>query len=373
MKLLFALPGFHRHERGAEVALLAVATELARLGNEVTVVGSGPSRDGQAYRYIQVRTIDRERFESFPSGPFFRNETAYEDLTFAFGLLRKVRTSDYDVTLTCSFPFTHFVLRRGKAAHVFVTQNGDWPAYSSASEYRLFKCDGLVCTNPDYYERNRDQWTAALIPNGIDPTEYLSGPTDRARFNLPESTPVILMVSAFIESKRVLDGIRSVALLPNAHLVIAGDGPMRDQVDRVAAEALPGRFTRLTLPAKCMPNLYRSVDVFLHMSKAESFGNVFVEALASGLPVVAHDTSRIRWIVGDQEFLTDTNSPELTAAAIRDAVASDPQLGRLRRSRAQEFSWQSIGARYNTFMSEVVEKTGRKIGANAFPRYSPHS
>ena len=356
MRLLFALPGFHRHDRGAEVALLAVASGLAQLGDAVTVVGSGPVRDGQAYRYMQVPSIGRERFESFPFGPFFRNETAYEDLTFALGLLRKVRPSDYDVTLTCAYPFTNWSLRRGRAAHVFVTQNGDWPAYSRNSEFRFFGCDGLVCTNPDYYNRNRARWPAALIPNGIDPADFLPGPSERARFGLPEGTPVVLMVSALIESKRVLDGIRAVALVPGAHLVVAGDGPMRNQVDHAAAEALTGRFTRLTLPAKCMPKLYRSADVFLHLSKAESFGNVFVEALASGLPVVAHDTSRTRWIVGEEQFLTDTDPPESTAAAIRAAIAADPALSESRRARAQVFGWQRIVAQYRAFLADVVER-----------------
>lgn len=42
MRLLFALPGFHLFDRGAEVALLSVAAELAKKGDNVTVVGSGP-------------------------------------------------------------------------------------------------------------------------------------------------------------------------------------------------------------------------------------------------------------------------------------------------------------------------------------------
>jgi glycosyltransferase involved in cell wall biosynthesis len=356
MKLLFALPGFHQRDRGAEVALLAIASELAKLDNEVTVVGSGAARPGQAYRYMQLPAIGRERFEAFPSFPLFRNETAYEDMTFAVGLVRKVHACDFDATLTCSFPFTHWALRRGRGAHVFVTQNGDWPAFSQSSEYRFFSCDGLVCTNPDYYERNRERWHAALVPNGIDAGEFLPGPAERARFELPEDARVVLMVSACIESKRVLDGVRAVALVPGAHLVVAGDGPMRTEVDAAAAELLPGRFKRLTLPADKMPTLYRSADVFLHLSKLESFGNVYVEALASGLPVVAHDTTRTRWIVGDEQFLTDTNSTESTASALHAALAADPALSASRRARAQRYGWDRIGVQYHDFLREVVAR-----------------
>src|SRR3546814_17213753 len=93
------------------------------------------------------------------------------------------------------------------------------------------------------------------------------------------------MVSAFIPTKRVLDGIRAVAQLGDAYLVVAGDGPLRGDGEALAAELLPGRFRRLSLAAADMPALYRSADVFLHMSLLETFGNVFIEAWARGLPI----------------------------------------------------------------------------------------
>ena len=57
MKLLFALPGFHRFDRGAEVALLAVAEELAKQGHAVTVMGSGEPRAGEFVRRSGQCTI----------------------------------------------------------------------------------------------------------------------------------------------------------------------------------------------------------------------------------------------------------------------------------------------------------------------------
>ena len=83
MRLLFALPGFHRHDRGAEVALLAVAERCARAGDEVTVMGSGLPRPGTPYRFVHVGSMRRERFERAPTFPVFRNDTAWEEATFA--------------------------------------------------------------------------------------------------------------------------------------------------------------------------------------------------------------------------------------------------------------------------------------------------
>lgn len=354
LRFLFALPGFHAEERGAEVALLSVADALARAGDDVMVMGSGPARSGNAYRYRQVKAINRRKFERFPRVPVLRSETAWEDATFAVGLLKAVDSEAYDVTVTCNFPFTHWALRRGgsrRPKHLFVTQNGDWPAFSDDAEFRFFHCDGLVCTNPDYQTRNARRWHTALIPNGIDPQRYKGVQADRAGFNLPTERPVVLMVSALIDTKRVADGIRAVAALDDVHMVVAGDGPLRDEVDTLAGKLLPGRFTRLTTSADRMPALYKSVDAFLHMSLLESFGNVFVEAMASGLPIVGHDTERLRWIVGERDTLVDTNQREAVTAALARALEIgqgpvDP--------RAEQFSWESIAARYRSFAAEVL-------------------
>ena len=359
MRLLFALPGFHRFDRGAEVALLAVAEHCARAGDAVTVMGSGDARPGAPYVFRHVPAIDRKRFERRPSVPLLRGDTAYEEASFAPGLARRFRPADFDATITCSYPFTNWVLRRprlgGKRpAHVFVTQNGDWPAITRTSEYRWFGCEGLVCTNPDFYERNKDRWNAALIPNGIDLTRFSPGAEERARLGLPQDRPIVLMVSAFIESKRVADGIRAMVDVAGAHLVVAGDGALRGEIDALAATLLPGRFTRLTVTPADMPALYRSADVFLHMSLLESFGNVFIEAMACGLPVVGHDTPRLRWIVGDDEPLVDTQSLSAVSRALVDTLAARGKRVSGQRERAERFGWDRVGAEYRTFIGGLL-------------------
>jgi glycosyltransferase involved in cell wall biosynthesis len=355
MRLLFALPGFHAQDRGAEVALLSVARELARSGDAVTVMGGGPERPGEPYRYLPIPMVDRRRFERFPKLPAFRSETAWEDATFAANLLRRYDPRDYDAVVTCNFPFTHWALRRpaggAKPLQIFVTQNGDWPARSDQAEFRFFRCDGLVCINPDYDAANRERWRTALIPNGVDLARYRDVPRDRAALGLPEGVPIVLMVSALIETKRVAAGIAAVAEVPGAHLVVAGDGPLRGEVDPLAARLLPGRFTRLTLPAGDMPRLYAAADAFLHMSLFESFGNVFVEALASGLPVVGHDTPRLRWIVGERDTLCDTKD----MAAVSDAIARALRTGRgAADPRAAQFDWPVIATQYRAFLKRLL-------------------
>jgi glycosyltransferase involved in cell wall biosynthesis len=358
MRVLFALPGLHKYDRGAEIAFISIAKELSRANIGVTMIGSGQPRAGTPYRFLHAGSMARSNFASLPSMPVLRNEYAYEELTFIPGLLRTYHPADYDVTVSCSYPFTNWILRRPtfqgrRPPHVFVTQNGDWPAYSSQSEYRFFGCEGLVCTNPDYYERNRARWRCQLIPNGVDCELFKPGAARRELFGLPADKILVLMVSALIPTKRVELGIEAVSRIPDAHLVVAGDGPSRRVIEASAKRLLPDRFTLVSLPSDQMPGLYQSANVFLHLSKNESFGNVFLEAMACGLPIVTCDSPRVRWIVGDDEFLIDSDDPAAIATGIISAN-SGPSATQGRISRARAFSWPSIGKMYENFLCEML-------------------
>jgi glycosyltransferase involved in cell wall biosynthesis len=363
VRILFALPGLHRYSRGAELAFISVAKELCKLGESVTLIGSGAPEEQAPYRFLQAESIRRERFERFPFFPVLRNECCYEELTFLAPLAWRYRPKDYDITVTCSYPFTNWLLRKPmlggpRPPHVFVTQNGDWPALAKRSgeksEYRFFGCDGLVCINPDFFERNKDAWNCRLIPNGVDGDRFRPGAGRRTEFGLPEDRFIVLMVSALIPSKRVDVGIEAVSRIPDAHLVLAGDGPLRSSIASAASAALPGRFTRVSLPPERMPILYQSADAFLHCSKDESFGSVFGEAMACGLPIVAHDMPRVRWIVGDGEFLVDTNDPAAVAAGLERARRSDEKAKSQRFARARDLSWGMVAAKYRQFFSDVL-------------------
>jgi glycosyltransferase involved in cell wall biosynthesis len=361
MRIAFALPGLHRTDRGAEIAFISVGSELARSGHRVTLIGSGPDRPSAPYRYHRAPLIPRERFERFPRVPALRGETAWEEASFMPGFLRVYRPQDYDVTVTCSYPFLNWALRsrkhRGRRpAHVFVTQNGDWPARADNSEYRFFGCEGLVCINPDFLVANQDRYHTALIPNGVDLSRFSPGPPVPNAFDLPEGVPIVLMVSALIESKMVGRGVEAVSRIPGAHLVVAGDGPLREQLRARAADMMPGRYHNLTITPDRMPALYRSATAFLHLSRDESFGNVYVEAMACGIPMVAWDLPRTRWITGDIARLVPDEDDGALVAVLRESLAAGHDIPAL-TARAQNFAWQVIAGRYADFFREVAGQT----------------
>ena len=164
------------------------------------------------------------------------------------------------------------------------------------------------------------------------------------------------MVSALTLNKRVEAGIKAVSKTKDAHLVVAGDGPRRQVVDALGARLLGDRFTRLLISPDRMPALYRSADVVLHLSKEESFGNVFVEAMASGLPIVAHDSPRLRRLIGEEGYLHNTDDPSITARYISLALKSTTEHRQRMRARSELFSWLHIGRSYQEFLNEVVSR-----------------
>jgi glycosyltransferase involved in cell wall biosynthesis len=359
MRILIALPGLHRVDRGAEIAFIAVARELARAGDTVTLIGSGRTRPAMPYRFLQAASVPREYFEAFPSLPLLRNEYCYEELTVVPHFLFRYHPSEYDITVTCSYPFTNWMLRRpvlrgSRPRHVFVTHNGDWPAYASQSEYRFFGCDGLICINPDFFERHRHRWNCRLIPNGVDSERFQPGTAQRQEFGLPEGRLIVLMVSALIPNKRIEFGIEAVSRIADAHLVVAGDGPLRSTISAAAARLLPGRFTLLSVAPERMPMLYQSADVFLQASKDEPFPLVFLEAMACGLPIVGHDMPRVRWFVGDDEFLADMDNPAAIAQSIQRAYHSASSGRQKRVERATDFSWAKVAGMYRDFFQEIT-------------------
>jgi glycosyltransferase involved in cell wall biosynthesis len=111
----------------------------------------------------------------------------------------------------------------------------------------------------------------------------------------------------------------------------------------------------MTIPAEQMPQLYQSADVFMHLCKDESFGNVYLEALASGLPVIAHDSAHTRWILGNDEFFVDSDDAAKITRLIELAREAPSSTRTQRVVKAASFSWTRIGKMYSQFLEEIAK------------------
>ena len=98
-------------------------------------------------------------------------------------------------------------------------------------------------------------------------------------------------------------------------------------------------------PPAQLARLMASADALVHAGDQETFGLVILEAMASGIPVVAVDAGAFREIVHDEVgLLCQPNNPEAMANAVRELFANNPaQLGRQARQRAElHYSWDRV-------------------------------
>lgn len=140
------------------------------------------------------------------------------------------------------------------------------------------------------------------VPNGIDASRFrfdaaLRAGT-RARLGIPEGAFVVGGVGRLVPGKHFETLVRAVAVLPDAHLLLAGDGPEHGNL-RAIVEAL-GAQDRIHLLGECdgtvaasgaggeweIPGVLSAMDVFVSPSSEESFGLAVLEALAAGLPAL---------------------------------------------------------------------------------------
>ena len=106
-----------------------------------------------------------------------------------------------------------------------------------------------------------------------------------------------------------------------------------------------------------MPDLYRSADALLHPTLHKSFGNVYVEAMAVGLPVVAHDYEVTRWIFGDHPNLVNALDDNALLAAVQRALQDGRRDAAARSAIAAErFAWSNIARQYREFFVTVYER-----------------
>ena len=129
---------------------------------------------------------------------------------------------------------------------------------------------------------------------------------------------------------------------PRLHLLLAGGGPEEDEL----RERLGDRATFLGwLEGEDLPRAYASADIFLFCSRTDTFGQVLVEAGASGLPCVAVDEGGPSSIVVDGETgrLCEPDAGMLAAAVLQlaDSPAWRAKLGRRALAAARARTWQA--------------------------------
>jgi len=158
---------------------------------------------------------------------------------------------------------------------------------------------------------------------------------------------VVLHVSRLVREKRLdtLTAALKQVTVPH-RVVIVGDGPDRPFVEKELPHAI---FTGFATGEDLIA-AYASSDLFFFPSDSESFGNVTLEAMASGLPCVCADATGSSSLVvaGETGYLAHADDPDGFARHIAALVADGGlrrRMGDAARARSLNFSWEETLAR----------------------------
>jgi glycosyltransferase involved in cell wall biosynthesis len=197
-----------------------------------------------------------------------------------------------------------------------------------------------------------------IIPNGVDLARYSAGRRDWA--------PAALLSAGRVVHQKGLDlGLRALAQLKEYDWQwrIAGDGPQMEALQSLARElGLAGRVVFLGWQSReDLAQWYHRSNIFLFPSRHEGMPNAVLEAMASGLPVVATR------IAGNEELVLDgltgalvepENVEDLREALrtlLAGGAAARERMGRASRDRVEkEYSWENAARQYSRLLENLA-------------------
>jgi alpha-1,6-mannosyltransferase len=239
----------------------------------------------------------------------------------------------------------------------------DWfPLQSATDRWNrrvVAQVDRVVCASRFAADEFRRLGISGVehVPLGVD----LEAFTPRSRGATARGAPAMLVLVGRLSAEKcpevAVDVLRQLTRSGRrVRLVIAGDGPERGRIERLAAgldvELLGHVADRARLAA-----VIASADVALAPSPYETFGLAALEAMACGTPVVAVDRGAVGELVGSGGRVVPRHA---MAAAVETLLDGDRGASRLAaRQRAEQFSWATTTDRLLAVYSELARRTDR--------------
>lgn len=379
--IAIACSGLGHVRRGNETWARDVAAALHAAGAPVTLFGGGPLTEA-ASPYVRIPNLRRD----FPVlrrwMPWPRRYLA-EQLSFLLGLRRHLVRGAWRLVHLCDPDLALQMHRRTRGTGLKVV-------FKDGMRLGPHWCSRLdfVQVLAPYYrdvvarEAGVDTRGWFVIPHLVDIRAF-QPPADRqmARAAWPElglapGSFVVLGVGDYSAggNKRLEWLVQEVAALPaaaGAVLVLAGQSdPEAFRHFESMARAALGQRVRLlrNLPRAQVVRLYQVADVFAHAALEEPFGIVFLEAMASGLPLAGHTWPVTQWVIGDAgESLDMTRPGSLSGALARwQAAPGERQAlaARARNRAAEQFAPERLVPRYLDLYAAMESSTAIAPGGS---------
>jgi glycosyltransferase involved in cell wall biosynthesis len=217
------------------------------------------------------------------------------------------------------------------------------PAMRAAARYALRRAAAV--TVPSAALARVLPAPAIVVPNVVDTTVFYPGVARGPRR--------LLSAGAFYGAKGFDVLLEAIARVPDVHLDLVGDGSLRPQLQALAAGlGAPVTFHGLRTKAE-LAELMRGASLCVSASRYENNPVVLLEALASGLPIVATTVGGVPEIVGEDGVLVAPGDAEALARGIEEALARDFDRDDIARRAADRYGAERIGRELVTLYERV--------------------
>lgn len=203
---------------------------------------------------------------------------------------------------------------------------------------------------------------------GVNSAHFHPGKRDseiRRRLGIPENAIALACCGRLAAEKNIETLLAAFRQLPSTlpvHLLLIGDGPLRPKLE---ASGMPRVIFTGYRRGEELARTYASADLFVFPSLSDTFGNVLLEAMASGLPAIAFDVPGPRDVIrhGETGLLVGAIGAESLAVAMA-ALIDDPARLTCMAAQARRYAtgqnWEAINAVVRRRYLEVVQaRTGR--------------
>ena len=201
-----------------------------------------------------------------------------------------------------------------------------------------------------------------VVSRGVDTKLFNIAKRDtslRSSWGATDDTKVLISVGRMAPEKNLDQVLKTYDALKSTgqafKLVMVGDGPLKEQFQKRYPEIIfPGMLSQTNLAT-----YYASSDLFIFPSQTETFGNVTLEALASGIPVLAFDCAAARdWVqTGVNGWLVAENNPEGFAAQAVTIFNSKDLLDQITQSTRQQvvhLDWDQIAEQVESVFWDAI-------------------
>jgi glycosyltransferase involved in cell wall biosynthesis len=203
-----------------------------------------------------------------------------------------------------------------------------------------------------------------IINNGIPIDRFdidISKEEARERLNIPSYPVVIGTVGRLKEEKGHRFLVEAASHLKGVLVAIAGDGQMRDELKRLSKRLRTDCIFMGELAPEEIPIFLKTLDIFCFPSLWEGFSTALIEAMASGLPVIASDIPSHREVLDNSGILVPLKDADKIALAIKTLIDNPLKctvLGKEAKKRARLFSIDRTIKAYEALFENVLRKKG---------------